>query len=246
MTSLEIPVNVARLCAKRIRSLLGLRDDFFDIFVNPYYFARQGLLENLAQFSPRLEGLLLDVGCGSRPHEKLCVSASHYIGMEIKGSHSKADVCYDGRRFPFRHGAFDAVISTEVIEHVFDPEHFLYEINRVLRVHGLLLLTCPFVWDEHEQPRDYARYSSFGLVHLLEKKGFEILGFHKSAADVRAVFQLINIYIYKMTISRLERLDYLAALIVIAPFNLLGSALFRILPRNSDLYLDNVVLARKI
>jgi SAM-dependent methyltransferase len=239
-------VNVVRLFAKRLHSLLGLKDDLFDILFNPYYFARQGLLENLAQFSPRLEGLLLDVGCGSRPHEKLCVSVSQYIGMEIKDSHSKADVCYDGRRFPFRHEVFDAVLSTEVIEHVFDPQNFLHEINRVLKVRGLLLLTCPFVWDEHEQPHDYARYSSFGLVHLLEKSGFEILVFKKSLGDARAVFQYINIYIYKVAVSRLKQLNYVAALTLFAPFNLLGSALFRILPRNPDLYLDNIVLARKL
>jgi len=36
-------------------------------------------------------------------------------------------------------------------------------------------MTAPFVWDEHSQPYNYARYSSFGLKFILEKHGFEIL-----------------------------------------------------------------------
>jgi len=38
-----------------------------------------------------------------------------------------------------------------------------------------MLMTAPFVWDEHSQPYNYARYSSFGLKFILEKHGFEIL-----------------------------------------------------------------------
>ena len=34
---------------------------------------------------------------------------------------------------------------------------------------GKCLFIVPFVWDEHEAPYDFARYSSFGLIHLLKK-----------------------------------------------------------------------------
>jgi SAM-dependent methyltransferase len=66
-----------------------------------------------------------------------------------------------------------------VLEHVFNPDDFLNEVNRVLKPSGKLLLTVPFVWDEHEQPYDYARYSSFGLRSLLEKHGFSIVKHEK-------------------------------------------------------------------
>lgn len=66
----------------------------------------------------------------------------------------------------------------------------------------MLLITVPFVWDEHEQPHDFARYTSFGLRHLLEKSGFEIIEHRKSVCDIRVVFQLLNGYIYKKTATK--------------------------------------------
>jgi hypothetical protein len=59
------------------------------------------------------------------------------------------------------------------------------------------------------------------------------------------VFQLLTGYIYKKTVTRSPILNILLTLLLIAPFNLLGELLGIILPRNDDLYLDNVVLARK-
>ena len=56
----------------------------------------------------------------------------------------------------------------------------------------MLLLSCPFVWDEHEQPYDYARYSSFGIRHILEQNGFEILELRKSINDFSIFPQLVN------------------------------------------------------
>lgn len=133
-----------------------------------------------------------------------------------------------------------------MLEHVFNPDQFLGEIFRVLKPEGVTLLTMPFVWDEHEQPHDFARYSSFGIKALMEKHGFEIVEQRKSVDDIRVVFQLLNAYIYKITATRITWVNLLITLLLIAPFNLLGELLFAVTPRNPDLYLDNIVLAKKI
>jgi SAM-dependent methyltransferase len=170
--------------------------------------------------------------------------ASEYIGLDIQGRNKHADRSYDGKTFPFSDGEFDAVLTSEVLEHVFNPDEFLSEINRVLRDGGVLLLTVPFVWDEHEQPFDYARYSSFGLRHLLESYGFEIIEHRKTMDDIRVIFQLVNAYIYKKTVTGSWRMNLLLTVILMAPFNVLGELFAKILPNNSDLYLDNIILAR--
>jgi hypothetical protein len=115
----------------------------------------------------------------------------------------------------------------------------------VLRRGGRLLLTVPFVWDEHEQPRDYGRYSSFGLAALLKRNGFTVLRQGKSAAGVKALFQLINGHLYKITVTRSMYANVLITLMLMAPFNLLGSLLAWLTPGNPDLFLDNVVLAER-
>lgn len=195
-----------------------------------------------------MEGRLLDVGCGRKPYRGL-FQTNEYVGLEIdtpeNRANKQADFYYDGNKFPFVSDEFDGVICNQVLEHVFTPDQFLDEIHRVLKNDGLLLLTVPFVWDEHEQPWDFARYSSFGLKNLVERNGFEILEQRKTNADVRALFQLINAYLQKVLWTKSSVMNLILCAILMAPFNILGMVLYRLLPRNPDLYLDQVVLARK-
>ena len=119
-------------------------------------------------------------------------------------------------------------------------------VGEVVRQAELLLLTVPFVWDEHEQPRDFGRYSSFGLTALLGRNGFEVIELRKTMGDVRTIFQMLNAYLFKKTHVRNPYLGLAATLVLMAPFNLAGTILSWVMPRNADLYLDNVVLARKV
>jgi len=218
------------------------------VFVNPFYFARRELFTAIRELGARLGGRVLDVGCGVRPYERL-IPAREYVGLELDTPEARArhraDAYYDGTRFPYADADFDGVLCNQVLEHVFEPDAFLNEIGRVLKDGGLLLLTVPFAWDEHEQPRDFGRYSSFGLAALLARHGFELLEARKTAADVRALCQMINAYLYKVTESRSPYVNLLFALMLMAPFNVAGALLSRITPSNPDFYLDNVVLARR-
>jgi hypothetical protein len=48
----------------------------------------------------------------------------------------------------------------------------LTEFVRVLRPGGRLYLTAPLVWELHEEPHDFYRYTRYGLEHLLTQAGF--------------------------------------------------------------------------
>ena len=137
-------------------------------------------------------------------------------------------------------------VGMEVLEHVFNPDEFLSEISRVLKTDGQLLITTPFVWDEHEQPYDFARYSSFGLTHLLKKHSLEVVEHKKTNANIKVVFQIINCYIHKIIPFKNYKLRLFFYIIFISPFTILGIILSHLLPQNNDLYLSNVVLAKKI
>jgi SAM-dependent methyltransferase len=222
-------------------SILGL-------FINPFYFARKGLASHIIELANSITGKTLDVGCGKKPYAHLYKS-NEYLGLEIdtpqNRANKQADFYYDGNDFPFADGSFDSLVANEVFEHVFNPDKFLSETLRILKPEGMVLLTMPFVWDEHEQPYDFARYSSFGIKSLLEKHEFEIVEQRKSIDDIRVIFQLLNAYIYKKTVTKSACLNVLITLILMAPFNVFGELLYLITPRNPDLYLDNIVLARK-
>jgi len=221
------------------------------IFFNPFYFARRGLYLNIKSLSHHISGKILDVGCGKKPYQNL-FQYSQYVGLEYdtpqNRASKKADFFYDGKTFPFVNAEFDNIICNEVLEHVFNPKDFLSEIIRILKPGGLMLMTVPFVWDEHEQPYDYARYSSFGLKHLLQENGFQIIEQRKSVDDVGVIFQLINAYIYKKIIGKSIRPNRIKRIIIrtfCSVFNLAGCLLRLVLPKNQDLYLDNIILAKK-
>ena len=219
------------------------------LFINPFYFARKGLYQNVSKLITNLNGKLLDVGCGTKPYENIC-NVDEYIGLEIDDEgnrqHNYADVFYDGKTIPFEDKSFDSILSNQVFEHVFNPNQFLKEINRVTKVGGKFLITVPFVWDEHEQPYDYARYSSFGLKHILAENGFEIIEHRKSNNGIEVIFQLINDYLYKVIMTENAYFNLLIIILLMAPINMAGLILSKLLPRNNDLYLDNIVLAKKI
>lgn len=219
------------------------------LLVNPFYFARRGLLLAVRGLAVGIHGRVIDVGCGSRPYESL-FKTSEYIGLELDTPDNrltkKADVYYDGKAFPFEPNSFDGAVCNQVLEHVFEPDAFIREIARVLKTDGKLLLTVPFVWDEHEQPRDFGRYSSFGLTALLRRNGFEVIELRKTMGDVRTIFQMFNAYLFKKTQTGNPYLGLAATLVLMAPFNLAGTILSWVTPRNADLYLDNVVLAKKV
>ena len=219
------------------------------VITNPFYFSRQGLFKAMVTLGKELNGKLLDIGCGTKPYAPY-LHAAEYVGVEIDTERSrktsKADFFYDGKKLPFESSTFDAVLANEVFEHVFNPTEFLHEINRVLKQDGKFLLTVPFVWDEHEQPFDYARYTSFGLRYILEQHGFQVVRSKKSVDDIRVIFQLWNEYIYKKTYIENPIVRLLLNILFIAPFTIVGILLYRFFPGNHDLYLDNIILAQKV
>jgi SAM-dependent methyltransferase len=74
-----------------------------------------------------------------------------------------ADVC----QLDFASDSIDAILMLEVLEHVRTPWLALAEIHRVLKPGGSLVLSAPFVFEIHEAPHDYYRFTRHGLEFLL-------------------------------------------------------------------------------
>lgn len=230
-----------------------LKKEMFDpgligLILNPFFHARRSLVNGIKKSAHHLEGSLLDVGCGSKPYRNL-FKVTKYTGLDTDSSghdhqEEDVDVLFDGRIFPFQDKVFDSILCNQVLEHVFEPSLLLSESNRVLKVGGKCLFTVPFVWDEHEQPYDYARYSSYGLKYLFEQHGFKILEQYKLMNDFRVIIQLSIGYFYKLS-RKITVVKQLVQLLIIFPLNVLGWICLMI-PANQDLYLDNLLVAEKV
>ena len=50
--------------------------NWLGVFINPFYFARSRLNAAVVELAPSLQSDLLDVGCGTKPYEKLFTNVS--------------------------------------------------------------------------------------------------------------------------------------------------------------------------
>ena len=83
---------------------------------------------------------------------------------------------------------FDAILLTEVLEHVVDPFAAVRELKRILKVGGFLLVTTPLNARIHGPIPDCWRFTQFGLQVLF--RDFEIVQFHKLDTPGRNLFPL--------------------------------------------------------
>ena len=128
-----------------------------------------------------LSGALLDVGCGEMPFRPLLAPSLTYTGIDVPsadafGMREHPDiVAFDGRAIPFPESSFDAILCTEVLEHVEDPAGLVAEMLRVLRPGGVLLATVPFSARVHHVPYDFHRFTPFRLASLFKNfTSFEV------------------------------------------------------------------------
>lgn len=223
---------------------------------HPLYFIRKGLFNKISLYSPQLQGKLLDFGCGEKPYRELFVNVTTYIGLDYDGgghdhTDENVDVYYDGKTIPFSNETFDSFFSSEVFEHVFTLQEILPEINRVIKPGGKMLITCPFAWEEHEVPFDYARYTQFALIDLLKKNGFLVLTIDKNGHFISALHQIFILYLTNEWIHRVvffSRFNFFKKIVrqLLVPFLNASFLLFEPLwPKSDKFYLNTIILAEK-
>ncbi|USN54840.1 MAG: class I SAM-dependent methyltransferase [Candidatus Peribacteria bacterium] len=137
---------------------------------------------------------MLDFGCGKKPYQSL-FDYEQYVGVDIEvsghdNSQHEVDYFWDGETLPFADESFDSILASEVFEHVFELDAVLDELSRVLKPGGFLVSTTPFCIHEHEQPYDFARYTSFGLQYLYEKHGFTVIQNEQYGSYASVILQL--------------------------------------------------------
>ncbi len=223
-----------------------------DIWRNPLYLIRRTIASAIKDHAHNLRNDILDYGCGNKPYEWL-FDCTNYVGVDIEvsghpNSNKRADYFFDGHQLPFADNSFDGVLASEVFEHVFDLDQALSEISRVLRPGGKLLATCPFVWSLHEQPYDYARYTPYALVSILNRLGFSEISVSKRGSEVETIAQLLIIEIVLPLIRQLPlpgRINRAISRGVVGVIALTARFCSRWTRTERDLYLTNLIVATK-
>ena len=110
-----------------------------------------------------VDGVILDLGAGLRPF------ADRIPGRTIALDHRprpEIDLIGDAHHLPFPDASVDAIVCTEVFEHLIDPPSAAREIVRVLKPGGRLVLTTRFCFPLHDRPADFWRFTSYTLARL--------------------------------------------------------------------------------
>lgn len=120
---------------------------------------------------------ILDAGCGSQRYRKYCDKLAYFSqdfgeyktdlkdgftsGAGGKSGYKYGEIDYLGNIWdiPVQNGAFDAVLCTEVLEHVPYPTETVKELTRLLKINGKLILTVPSNSLRHMDP--YYFFSGF-------------------------------------------------------------------------------------
>jgi SAM-dependent methyltransferase len=141
----------------------------------------QHLIDTEARLaSQRLQDgqIVLDAGAGEAKHKRyfrrgryLALDAGYgdaawdYSGLDIRG---------DLEHIPLRNDSIDCILCMVVLEHTRDPRRVLLEFARVLKTGGSLVTVVPFLWEEHQIPHDYFRFTRYGIRSLFESSPFRI------------------------------------------------------------------------
>ena len=134
--------------------------------------SRKGLYEFLAkEFTKIPRGAnVLTIGSGGEVNKLLDrfvrEQGFNVLSFDIDRKRDPAvvgDIC----DFDFGDQQFDAVIISEVLEHIHSPHLAINNIYSILKPSGTLILTTPFLLPLHDRPYDYYRYTRYGLEFLL-------------------------------------------------------------------------------
>jgi 2-polyprenyl-3-methyl-5-hydroxy-6-metoxy-1,4-benzoquinol methylase len=148
---------------------------------------------------------VLDVACGTGYGSKMLLEAGarQVVSVDL----SRPALAFGAERYPgpgylqadaldlpFKHGAFDVVISLETIEHLVDPMRFLQGVRAVLREDGQLVLSTPNrSMSDGSNPYHIHEMTLAELLEMLEKNGFQVirlLGQHWALRQRKGLWRL--------------------------------------------------------
>ena len=183
------------------------------------------LTAQIVRHAHAMKGKLLDIGAGrSRRYAALFSAVTEYITLDAS-TDGKPDIVGSAEKIPLPDGSVDSILCTQVLEHVPHPVIALQEMFRVMKPEGSILLTVPQMNELHEVPRDFFRYTSYGLRTLFEDAGFRVEEIEQRGKYHATMMQMR----IRLLIDRLHPYERKFPMLLLAPLSLLLTkwAIFR-------------------
>ena len=192
-----------------------------DFYSKGYYagLVSEPRFRKVLQIATRLGGrYFLDIGCGDASFTLLLkqgLKADEAFGIEISAEavgilNGKGIKAYqldiDEQTFPFTNDYFDLVYCGEIIEHLFNPDHLLDEVQRILKPGGKCIITTPNLAGWPNRLSLLLGYQPFATsvspeheeAGKLILKGDEGQWGHIRVFTIRALKELLKIHAFKI------------------------------------------------
>ena len=182
--------------------------------------------------------VVLDAGAGSCPYRSLFAHCDYKTqdftslqGDQLSGGQYGAiDYVCDIVAIPADDNSFDAILCSEVIEHVPDPDTVMEEFFRILKPGGRLILTAPLGSGIHQEPYHfYGGYTPFWYEKVLSEKGFSKINVQANGGSMKA-FSQEALRFAQMTIPFTSTVPFLPSLIWLPFWLLLLPLLVGVIP----------------
>lgn len=161
-------------------------------------------------------GTLIDIGCGVKPYAPLLQDHTRrHLGFDHPGTphgNSAVDAYATAYDLPLADASVDTALCTAVLEHLEEPQAAIDACWRSLRPGGVAIFTAPFIWHIHEEPRDFFRFSRYGLEYMLHKAGFETVHLEALSGFWATGGQMAVYYLYRFNRGPLRWLGLVPAL----------------------------------
>lgn len=145
--------------------------------LDPFEAAIEDFVRDVSRHTPA-NAVVLDAGAGECRFKDF-FSHARYFAIDFgqgdpKWDYSKLDVIGRLEELPLAAASVDHALSIVVLEHTPEPGKVLQELRRVLKYRGMVHMVVPHMWEEHQRPYDFYRYTSSGIRYLLEGSGFRV------------------------------------------------------------------------
>lgn len=178
------------------------------------------LKKQVKKYTHYIKGVVLDAGSGEGDRYKNFFKFDKYITLDINPD-SGVNIIGSVENIPLGDSSVDSIVSTQVLEHIKNPQKAVEEFYRVLKSGGYCLVTVPQLNELHEEPNDYFRFTKYGLEEIFRHSGFKII-----LIDQRGGFWSANMQIqirYVIDLFRLNKIHLLRW--IFQPFILLNGFL---------------------
>lgn len=141
--------------------------------------AHRIILDRLLKDSEKyIKGRVLDIG-GKKVNKRgnykpplKKVKKWEYLNIDKS---TEPDYLCSAENIPIGPNSIDTILICELLEHVKNPEKVLEESIRILKPHGKIIISMPFLFPIHTDPSDYQRFTGSKFKIALEELGIKIL-----------------------------------------------------------------------